>query len=52
MVKKSSDQEERFLISFADILLLFRKSKKTILYWALGAGLLGMAFALLKPILL
>lgn len=50
MVKKSSDQEERFLISFADILLLFRKSKKTILYWALGAGLLGMAFALLKPI--
>lgn len=50
MVKKSSDQEERFLISFADILLLFRKSKKTILYWALAAGLLGMALALLKPI--
>lgn len=49
-MKTENDQEERFLLSFADIVLLFRKSKKTILSWGLAVAFLAIVFALFQPI--
>lgn len=44
------DQEEKLVISFSDILTLFRRFKKKILYWAFALGLMGVLLALLKPV--
>lgn len=44
------EHDERFLISFSDILSILRRSIKTILCWAFIFAILGMAWALRKPI--
>lgn len=44
------DQENKFFLSIADILSLFRQSKKKILYGALLLGLIGILWALITPI--
>lgn len=46
----NKDQEDKFLLSFADILSLFRQSKAKILACAFVMGLAGVIFALLSPI--
>ena len=42
--------EEKFLITLDDILQIFRKSKRTILRWALLVALIAVIFAVLRPI--
>ena len=49
-MKIRKDQDDQFLVSFADLMLLLRKHKKTILNWSLAVGFLGIAFALIHPI--
>lgn len=49
-MKFGHEHDEKLLISFADICLLFRKSKKVILYWSLAVGCLGIAYGLIRPI--
>jgi tyrosine-protein kinase Etk/Wzc len=44
------DQEDKILFCVADIISLFRQSKKKILCWALTLGFLGVLWALMKPI--
>jgi tyrosine-protein kinase Etk/Wzc len=46
----NNDREDRFLLSIADILSLFRKYKLNIFYWALAFGFAASFFALLNPI--
>ena len=46
----NKDPEEKILLSFADILSIFRQSKYKILCWAIGMGLLGAFIALFSPI--
>ena len=46
----SQDQDERFLISFSDVLSILRKSRIKILSFALALGMLGTLWALIKPI--
>ncbi len=50
MSTNSKDQEDKFLLCFADILSLFRRAKFKILACALGVGALGAFCALLMPI--
>lgn len=49
-MNSNKDQKDQFLLSFSDILSLFRQSKLTIFCWALACGLLGAYFGLIKPI--
>lgn len=49
-MQTGKDPEDKFLINFADLLHIFRKSRKTILYWSLAVGFLGIVFALTRPI--
>lgn len=46
----NKDQEDKFLLCFADILSLFRQSKGKIFYCALGVALIGVFLALIMPI--
>lgn len=46
----NKDSEERFMMTFSDVLALFRKFKFRILSWALVFATLGVLFALIKPI--
>lgn len=43
-------QDDRFLISFSDVLSVLKRSKKTILYCAIALGVLGASWALIRPI--
>lgn len=47
----NKDREERFFITFADVLAIFRRSKMKIFCWAVTLALLGFIFALTRPIL-
>lgn len=49
-MKLGQEQEERFLISLADLKRMLIKGKKVILSFALAAAFLGVSYALLKPI--
>lgn len=49
-MKDNRDHDEKLLISFSDILSILRRSRKKIFCWALAFGLLGLLFALIKPI--
>ncbi len=44
------DSEERFAMTFSDIMALFRRFKWRILSWAFVFATLGVLFALIKPI--
>lgn len=47
---KNKDEENKFLVSFSDILRLFQQSKKIILCCGLAFGILGILFALTRPV--
>lgn len=47
---KKKNGEEKLLITFSDIISLFKQSKFRILRWAVCLGVLGALFALIQPI--
>ncbi len=49
-MKGENPKEDRLLICFADILAIFRQSKKKIFLWAFCLGAMGAFLALTKPI--
>ena len=51
MQKKSpSDRDDQFLVSFADLVSLCKRSKKLILYAAFAFACLGACYALTRPV--
>ncbi len=47
---KKKNGEEKLLITFSDIITLFKQSKFRIMRWAVYLGVLGALFALIQPI--
>lgn len=48
--KGSKDRDEQFLVSFSDVIHLWRRSKRKIFSWALTFGVLGALFAVFRPV--
>lgn len=49
-MKAGIDKEDKLVMTLADVMHLFRRSKKTLLYWSAAFALFGMIFALTRPI--
>ncbi|WP_213105371.1 Wzz/FepE/Etk N-terminal domain-containing protein [Candidatus Protochlamydia amoebophila] len=49
-MSKTTDKDDKLLITSSDILSLFRRSKKRILYFSLFFGVLGVLFTLIRPV--